>query len=353
MKFDIKTLIGSGSAGTHKPIPKSYSHKLPRAYCLLIFLTLGGLASPGQALAQNNFAVWGEIKITGGTSDAAAPTGATIVLNKVSTGELGRQNVSSGGRYRFTNLGQGDYDIAVEVEGREVTRARLTILPGTLAPFYGFRQDFSFAWKSGSSASQATVVAAGDAYTRSPANEALFLKAQDTVAKKKYEQAAALLDQILDNDKADFQVWALLGAVCLVQEKPAEAEKAYSKAIEVKPTFTLALINLGRLRTSQRRFEEAIDPLTRTLEQQPQSAEANLLLGESYLQVKKGSKAIPYLNEAARLGKAEAHLRLGWLYNAAGMKDKAAIEYNEFLKKKPDYHDRKKLEEYISASKKS
>ena len=48
-----------------------------------------------------------------------------------------------------------------------------------------------------------------------------------------------------------------------------------------------------------------------------------------------------------------AHLRLGWLYNAAGMKDKAALEYEEYLKKNPEYPDRNKLKEYISANKKS
>ena len=56
------------------------------------------------------------------------------------------------------------------------------------------------------------------------------------------------------------------------------------------------------------------------------------------------------VQSAARLGKSEAHLRLAWLYNAAGMKDKAAIEYEEFLKKKPDYSDRKRLEDYISTN---
>jgi len=48
---------------------------------------------------------------------------------------------------------------------------------------------------------------------------------------------------------------------------------------------------------------------------------------------------------------AEAHLRLAALYNGVGMKDKAAAEYEAFLKKKPDYPDRKKLQQYITANK--
>ena len=45
---------------------------------------------------------------------------------------------------------------------------------------------------------------------------------------------------------------------------------------------------------------------------------------------------------------AEVHLRLALLYNRAGMKDKAAAEYKKFLKKKPDYPHRQKLEKYIA-----
>jgi len=49
---------------------------------------------------------------------------------------------------------------------------------------------------------------------------------------------------------------------------------------------------------------------------------------------------------------AQAHLRLAALYNAAAMKSRAAEEFEAFLKKKPDYPDRKTLEEYISQNKK-
>ncbi len=100
-------------------------------------------------------------------------------------------------------------------------------------------------------------------------------------------------------------------------------------------------------------MKPAIEPLTKAVELKPTSGDANYLLGECYLQLRKGSKAIPYLNDAANNGRPDAHLRLGWLYNAAGMKDKAAIEYEEYLKKNPDYPDKNKLKEYIAANKKS
>jgi tetratricopeptide (TPR) repeat protein len=74
------------------------------------------------------------------------------------------------------------------------------------------------------------------------------------------------------------------------------------------------------------------------------------LLGESYLQSKKGSKAVIYLNEAITLApieKAEIHLRLAALYNAAGAKDRAIAEYKSFLEKVPNHAERKNIEKYI------
>jgi tetratricopeptide (TPR) repeat protein len=317
--------------------------------CLTMLVGLLAVAGAERVKAQRNYAIWGELRIRG---DADAPSGATIILYRSGGSEVGRQSISSGGRYRFTNLGPGEYDVTAEIEEKEIARVRIPILEGSLSPFYGFRQDLDFDWKSKSAGVSPKVVSANDAYTRSAANQSIFHKAEHAVSNKKYDEAIKLLQLILDDDKADFQVWSLLGTVYLVQEKFDDAEKAYTSAIAAKPTYSLALLNLAKLRVSKKRFEEAIGPLTSLVEQQPPSGEANLLLGECYLQLKKGSKAVVYLNEAARLGKPEAHLRLGWLYDAAGMKDKAAVEYQEFLKKKPDYPDRKRLEQYISANKK-
>jgi len=143
--------------------------------------------------------------------------------------------------------------------------------------------------------------------------------------------------------------------VHVLQSKYAEAENEYLRALDLHSGFFLALLNLGRAEMSQQKYDVAIEVLGRAVKLRPESADANYLLGESYLQVKKGSTAVQYLNEALRLdpkNMAEVHLRLARLYIAAGMKDKAAAEYEAFLKKRPDFKDRKKLEEYISANKK-
>lgn len=359
MKIETKRQVHPHSLV--RGITKSGIVKAPQSIYLLVLFALLSLL-PLRVRAQDTitYRVWGDVKVDDSKSDTPGPSSLTVILYDPSGSVAGRQTVSNNGRYRFNvlrsseanSLQSTEYELAVESESIEITRVRI-VLNGPNGS--DIRQDFEFEWKSRNASPKSItgVISAADIYNRPSANKPLFQKAQEATQKKKYDQALTFLKKIVESDKQDFQAWTLLGTVYLVQEKPGDAEKAYLSALDAKPTFSIALLDLGRLRSSQKKFEEAINPLTRAVEAQPESAEANLLLGEAYLQVRKGSKAIGYLNEAARLGRPEAHLRLGWLYNAAGMKDKAAIEYEEFLKKRPDYAERKKLEEYISTNKKS
>jgi tetratricopeptide (TPR) repeat protein len=279
-----------------------------------------------------------------------------LILRRVPEGEVGRQYVSSRGRYRFTNLREGEYEIVAEAEGKEIGRLTQIRIGGMImsnSP-YGYQNDVEILWRPGGAAPSAGgVISVADVYEHSAGNKPIFAKAEEAVAKKKYDQAETLLKQVVEADNADFQAWTALGTVYFAQQKFDDAEKAYQHAIAVKPESPRAQFNLGRLLSSQKKYAESIEPLTKAVELQPTSGDANMMLGESYLQIKKGSKAIPYLEEAAKHGRPDAHLRLGWLYNAAGMKDKAALEYEEYLKKNPEYPDRNKLKEYISANKKS
>jgi tetratricopeptide (TPR) repeat protein len=324
-----------------------------RTPLLLLSLMLLGSLLVQPAAAQGGRTLFGDVRIVGEDGNVV-PKEVTIVLRRPSEGEVGRQTVSSRGRYRFTNLAIGEYEIVIEVEGNEIGRVSPIFMRDrdlSNSP-YGFQYDLDFKWKAASQPAGG-VVSAADVYERPAATKTTFQKAEDAVAKKKFDQAIDLLKQVVETDKNDFQAWTALGSVYYAEQKYDEAGNAYLKAIEVHPTSPRAYLNLGKVRSAQKKFEEAVEPLTKAVELQPTSGDANYILGECYLQLKKGSKAIPYLNEAARNGRPDAHLRLGWLYNAAGMKDKAALEYEEYLKKNPNSPDRDKLKEYIATNKKS
>lgn len=347
---------------------KQLHSKPARIYAFVIALVLSfsfefsGMAlgqSPGSGTRRGTN-LSGDVKVDESKVKDAKPTTFDVILYAKSGEVVGRQKVGNNGRYRFLNLFNGEYDIAIEVENSEIARIPLVITGGG-GPATGqytdeVRQDLELQWTPGigGRAAKPSTVSAGDFYERKEPNKDRFLKAQASFDKKEFESAITLFKQIVTDDPQDFQAWSELGTVYLVQNNLNEAEKTYQKATEIRPTFFLALMNLGRLRLKQKNYEGAITALEQAVAVQPTSAETNYLLGGAYLQIKKGSKAVGYLNEALRLEPikmAEAHLRLATLYNGAGYKDRAAAEYEAFLKKQPDYADRKKLEQYIEANK--
>ena len=339
---------------TRKDSPASRLRRVLFLTSLALLLLYGGLPPGVRAQAgASGHTLYGDVKVEDRSAEPMKPMSFDIILYSLSGLVVARQKVSNGGRYRFNSLRSGEYDIAIEVESAEVARIHVNLSGGM---FTDTRQDLELEWRANSLRNapvRKQTVSAEDFYERPAANKSLFEKAQQAIDKKKYDEGISLLRQLLDADAKDFQAWSELGTIFVLLDKKGDAEKSYARAVEEKPTFGLALLNLGRVRVSQKKYEEAIEPLTRVVGLQPQSADANFLLGESYLQLKKGSKAVGYLNEAAKLGRHEAHLRLAALYSAVGLKENAVVEYEEFLKKQPDYPERKKLEQFISANKKT
>ncbi len=318
----------------------------------LNLLLVTGCAS--TVSAQGGNVLYGDLIVEEDKSVGLTPINYHVILYTTNGYILARQTVSPNGRYRFNNLVDGEYDLAVEVENTEITRIRIQVR----SPIRNtdFKHDITLGWKAiNMQPTRAASVSLEDFYKRAPGNQRIFERAQKTTDKKKYDESMTLLKQLVANDPNDFQAWAELGTVFLLEKDLAEAEKAYQESVQIRPKFYLALMNLGRVRLMQLKFDEAIPIFSRAVTVRATSADANYYLGEAYLQIKKGSKAVGYFYEALKLdpvGKAEAHLRLAALYNGAGLKDKAAIEYAAFLKKKPDYPGKRKLEQYIAQYKK-
>ena len=313
-------------------------------FCSLVAAQLEAIRDRGP------HTLYGDIKVEAEKGDESVkPLSLEVQLYIINGTLVARSTVTVPGRYRFMDLSNGEYDVVVISENTEVARVRVRV---QAVYKNDFRQDIILEARTDHRTNKAATVSATDVYERTGPNKSLFEKSQKAVDEKKYDEALDLLSRIVAADAKDFQAWTELGTVQLLRNNFDEAEKNYRHAIEERPTFTLALLDLGRLLSIEKKFEAAIDPLTEAIKSSPTSADANLLLGEAYLQIKKGSKAVPYLTQAAKLGKPDAHLRLAALYNGAGMKDKAAQEYEQFLKERPDYKDRKALEQYISANKK-
>ena len=319
--------------------------------CAAVFAQNRGADVP-RGIGGGAYLLFGDLIVDEGPSPGAKPLVFEVILANNDRTTAARQYVNAGGRYQFVNIAAGQYEVVVLLDHEEVARTRVEILPGPAQE--RIRQDLNLAWKSTPASTKPSSVSAVDFYKRTESNEKLFVKAKEATDQKRYDDSIVTLQELVAADPRDFLAWAELGTVLLFKQKYDDSDAAYVKSVTERPTFFLGQMNLGRLRILRKNYEGAIEPLTAAVNIQAASADANYYLGEAYLQIKKGSKAVVYLNQAIKLdpvGKADAHLRLATLYNAVGMKDKAALEYEEFLKKKPDYADAKKLREYIDANK--
>jgi len=331
-----------------KPLGNSFRRWAPLAVALITCLIPRANIS-GQTGAGHT--IFGDLTVDESQVEGLKPMSFDMILYTDGGRVVGRQTVSSKGRYKFTAIPNGNYELVVELENQEIARFRFNISSSFKNDF---RQDIALKWQpnlTNSNRPKPNVISAADAYVRSPANQKLFTSAAAAMERKDYDHALVFLREVVDRDPNDFISWTELGTAYLAQNDKSEAGKAYEKALEVRPEFFPGLLNLGRLRLAEQKYEGAIAPLTAAVKIQPSSAIANYCLGEAFLQIKKGSKAVGYFHEALKLdpiGMADAHLRLAALYNAAGLKGQAAAEYEQFLKKRPDYPDRRKLQKFIA-----
>jgi len=287
--------------------------------------------------------IWGQIEVKGLKPGERRPI--VNVLLMVDGAERARTQINDDGYYYFLQAPRDGLFLVVSIGGGEIGRQAVSVGGGP-------RYDMTINWGEAERRDAAPgVISVKDAYTgRSEANSKLFDQATAAAKAKKTSEAIKLFEQLVAADPKDFVAWTELGTLHFGNNKLSDAEKAYAKALELKPDFAIALVNLGKVQFSQNKNDEAIATLTKAVEAEPNSPEANHFLGEAYLKARKGSLAVGYLNKAIELApveKAEVHLRLAALYNAAGMKDRAVAEYKAFLEKVKEHPERARIEQYI------
>jgi Tfp pilus assembly protein PilF len=283
--------------------------------------------------------IWGRVELEGLSRDEPRPTVTVTLLERDAF--VARAMADDRGYWVIQRPIRDGAMLLVNVGGEDIGRQAIFVGGGD-------RFDFKVKWSGKQPAAGNTVRI--PAYSRNGDNAKLF---KEALALRKNDKPAALklLQQIVASDPKDFEAWTEIGTLYFERSEMSEARKAYDAALKAKPDFIVAVMNLGKLHMAGKSYEEAAAVFEKAVEVDRGSADAHHFLGEAYLQLKKGSKAVPVLNEAIRLdpvGKADIHLRLATLYNAAGLKSKAAAEYKVFLEKNPKHPDKQKFEKYIN-----
>ena len=287
--------------------------------------------------------IYGNISLKGFQSGAKLPRVTVMLLDTQSSPS--RWTIDKSGNYCLRMRTRSGGILVVEVDGMEVARRNLSAYGPSQQ-----REDFEISQAQLKQTNAPGVVSAKYYYPVNPKTADLYRKTAEAESKKDAEKAIEHLTKIVSIDPSDFIGWAKLGIIYLEKNSFPESEAALKKSVEIKAEYTPAWIHIGLLRVAQKQFDAASETFKHVTKLEPASPTAFRLLGEAYLQARKGTLAVEALNKAIQLdpvGMAECHLLLGRLYDLAGAKPLATREYKLFLSKVPDHPDKKKFEKFI------
>ena len=288
--------------------------------------------------------VFGKVIVSGADENAKLPK---IVVGYTERGRPEKRIiVDQTGNFCFRRTnGEIDALLVVYVDNVELGRRQIS---GLGPPQQ--REDFELSsGESRKSVAPGTINAKYN-YPENSRTSDLYRKAIDAEKGKDMERLLDLVKQIVAIDPSDFPAWAKLGAVYSERKDYDAAEEAFQKAIQLRSDYVPAMVGLGRIYLAQIKTDKAIATGQHAVAADPASARAYQVLGNAYLQAKKGSLGVEALNKALELdplGVADSHLMLALLYDRAGAKDLASHEYRLFLEKIPNHPDHKKFEKYI------
>ncbi|HKY29994.1 MAG TPA: tetratricopeptide repeat protein [Pyrinomonadaceae bacterium] len=244
-------------------------------------------AAAGLGKAQTVYEVEGTVY---GPDGKAIPN-VTVSLQNHAGVQIDQDITNSDGRYRFAGVVAGTYYLSLKpAETRIQPTVQKIELINSGASITNFSKErFDFSLKS--------------AGNRPAIAESVFAQAVPPDAEKLYQEA---LSAISKGDKNG-------------------ATTTLKKALQIFPTYFVALEQLGLLYIELEEDEQAIEPLTKAIQINSRAAKSHLGLGMAYVNLDRLKQAVPELNAAIALDPRlfRAHLFLGMSFITLGKLDEA------------------------------
>ncbi|MBL8205969.1 MAG: tetratricopeptide repeat protein [Blastocatellia bacterium] len=318
-------------------------------------LFIGLLTFSANVIAQRN-AVTGTV-----TNTARQPLSNLWIelLNDVDS-VLKRTRTDTTGRYSFQGLSYGTFHVRVVTVGTayRAQTARIELIPATMRGTGSHNEQLDFTLKTENETKRP--VATSTARTT-------FVQAVPEAAQKAYEQGAQFLDAGKNTNEGIaklheaiqlFPTYYLalerLGLEYVKQGKYELARESLGKALEVNSGGASCYYAMGVIHYQSKQWTEAIESLRRGLALAPDSPNAafeHFYLGLSLLKTGKGAEAEPQLKRSYELGgnniPADVHMHLAQYYSNNKKYKEAADELELFLKQAPDARDAENIKNII------
>jgi tetratricopeptide (TPR) repeat protein len=135
---------------------------------------------------------------------------------------------------------------------------------------------------------------------------ASFADGEAAFRARNYNEATAIFEAYVDRKPGNGWGYYMLGLSAWKGGDFPKAEKAFDHALSIDPNHVKTLVNSSRLFIDQRRHDDAIARLTRAGEIDPESAEVQRLLAQTYRVQGKTVEAVDAYQRALDLNDSDA-----------------------------------------------
>jgi tetratricopeptide (TPR) repeat protein len=153
----------------------------------------------------------------------------------------------------------------------------------------------------------------GDATTK-VAELATFGDGKAAYAAKQYSDATAIFERYTVRRPENAWGHYMLGLSAWKGGDLAKAESAFEKAVSIDPRHVKSYVNVSRVFIDQKRYDEAVERLTRAADIDASSTEVQRLLGRVYHAQGKTDEAVEAYRRAMELNELDA-----WSMNNLGL----------------------------------
>ncbi|HJS23669.1 MAG TPA: tetratricopeptide repeat protein [Pyrinomonadaceae bacterium] len=275
------------------------------------------------------FEVSGEVRLADSGESA---TNVQVRLERFSGGLIDQIVTDSRGRFRFPNLQRGYYKVIINAHGFKPVQqdADLQVVFRTFLVI----ELVADSTKNASGLPPLTDVI--DARVPAAAR-ADFDNGRAALKDKNYKDGIAFLEKATLAYSNFFEAQLLLGIAFMDLKEWEKAEKTLQRAVEIKPDNATAMIYLGEVYWRQKRNTDAEQTLREGLKLDQKSWHGHFTLGRLYWDMGEVAKAGGPIGMTLQLKPelAEAHLLAGNILLRVNQRERALVEYREYLRLAP------------------
>lgn len=278
---------------------------------------------------SQTFEVSGEVRLS---DSGVSAQGVPVRIERFSGGLIDQIMTDNRGRFRFPNLPRGYYKVIVNAPGYRPAQqdADMQVL---FRVYLVFDLAPDSAKGPGSLPLLTEVI---DARVPPEAREH-FNNGRAALSKKNYKEAIALLEKATLGYSNFFEAQLLLGTAFMDLKEWDKAEKPLLRAAEIKPENATAKLALGEVYWRQKRHTDAEQTLQEGLKLDKKSWHGHFTLGRLYWDMGEVTKAGAPIGMTLQLKPelAEAHLLAGNILLRVNQRERALMEYREYLRLAP------------------